>query len=136
MIILYDWGKIRTQSKGKLGDILVIFDMIVFKRKPRSHRDSRLRFYGKDFSGDSFMLDPESLLRYKNVYTLREIVQYILLCSYRSYSEYKLYGTIYLDSIKSPLQPQILQQNRLLQMDGNKIRFLFEELEKGEYTWR
>ena len=128
MVVLYDWDKISRAANGKLDRIITIFDMIVFNRKVRSLSDSRRWVAGKEYSGDSFMLNPEELLQYKNCYTRKEVCRYIALCARRSYADYKIYGTKTLDLVKCPLPLYKLQRNRLLEIKDNKIYFLYEEL--------
>jgi hypothetical protein len=129
MILQYDWKKICKAAKNNVGHIVTIFDMITYNRRPRSLQDSRLLFYGKDFSGQSFMLNPKGLLENKHAFTYKEIAQYIALASYRNYSDYIITGDKTLSLLKSPVSQQKLTGNRLLQID-KKIKFLFEEVHK------
>lgn len=130
MTILYSWRKILNASKGKVRHIITIFDMIVFNRSPRSKNDARMLFINKEFSGNSFMLNPEDLLEYKNFYTLKEIAQYIALASYRNYAEYQITGNLRLKLIRSPVGINLIKKNRLLSIEGDEIVFLYEEVKR------
>jgi hypothetical protein len=129
MAVQYDWNKICKAAKNNVGHIITIFDMIVYNRRPRDTRDSRMLFYGKDYSGQSYMVNPKGLLESKHNFTYKEIAQYIALASYRNYSDYIITGDTTLSLLKSPVSPHKLTGNRLLQIDKN-IKFLFEEVPK------
>lgn len=129
MTILYDWNKINRAAQGKVSNIITILDMITFKRKPRSKLDPRYKFYGKDFSGLSYLLNPEELLEYKNTVTSKEIAQYLALASYRSHAEFVMTGDRSLSLLKNPVRLDLIKHNRLLQID-NSIKFLYEELKE------
>lgn len=128
MTILYDWKKIHTASRGKVRDIVIILNYLTFKTKPRSKSDRLYNFYGRDFSGTSYLLYPDKLLRFKHCYTLTEIAEYMALASYRNYSEYLMSGDSTLKLTHSPVSQQKINTNRLLQISGDKIHFLFEEV--------
>ena len=128
MTILYDWKKIYTASRGKVRDIVVILDYLTNKTKPMSVKSRLYKFYGLNFWGTSYLLYPERLLRFKHCYTLNEIAEYMALASYRNYSEYLMSGDSTLKLTHSPVSQQKINTNRLLQIKGDKIHFLFEEV--------
>lgn len=130
MTILYDWKKILRASDRKVGHIITIIDMLTFNRKVRSKKDIRSKFINRDFSGDSYLINPEELLRYRMCYTRKELAQYIALASYRSYAEYILTGDSSLSIRKSPIDLDKIRSNRLLSVEGNKIIFLYERLKE------
>lgn len=129
MVLLYDWKKIYKASKGQTRHIITILDMMVNNRKARSLQDSRTMFYGKDFSGYSYLLNPQDLLKYKHCYSNKEIAEYLALASYRNYSEYVMTGNASLSLLRNPVKIEKLTENRLLQIDTS-IKFLFEEVIK------
>lgn len=128
MTILYDWKKISRAADNKLTNIFIIFNSLVLKTKPKSKMDKLYRFSTMDFSGMSYMLNPEKLLEFSHCYTLKEIAEYIALASYRNYSEYTMSGDCSLKLTQSPVAKEKLKSNRLLRIENNKIHFLFEEV--------
>lgn len=128
ILILYDWNKIYKIGKGKVANINRIFNMLVYKQKPKSNKDRLLLFYNRDYSGDGYMLNPQGFLRFQSSYTDREIAQYIMLAGHRNYSDYVIDGSKHLDLIKSPISADKIKENRLLTLEGNKIKFLYEEV--------
>jgi hypothetical protein len=130
MVLQYDWKKISTAAKGRLGRIITIFNMITFNSKPLSKKDPKIFVYNKDFSGNSYMLNPKGLFKYRNSYTDREICQYIALAALRNYSEYVISGDKSLSLIKSPLSTEKIKANRLLDIREGKIYFMYEEVPK------
>ena len=130
MVVRYDWNKINKAAKGKLGRIITIFNMIAFNKKVLSRKDPKYYIATKDYSGDSYLLNPKGLFEYRNSYTDREICHYIALAALRNYSEYVISGDSTLSLIRSPISIEKLKANRLLSVEGNRISFLYEEVIK------
>ena len=130
MAILYDWQKIVRLTKGRARHIVLVLDMITNGTKPKSNQDIRLLYQGRDFKGNSFLLNPEQLLQYRHCYSDKEIAEYLALASYRSYPEYIITGDASLSMIKSPVTMNKLNSNRLLTVKSNRIYFLYEEVIK------
>lgn len=130
MILLYSWKKIHRAAKGSCNKIVAILDMIANNRKIVGRNDPRARFYDMDFSGLSFLLNAEGLLLRRRFYTNKEIAQYLALASLRSHAEYVMTGKTYLDIVKVSMPLELIQNNRLLKIEEDRIRFLFEE--KGD----
>lgn len=93
---------------------------------PRNRRDPIYKYYGMDFSGDSFLLNPFKLFQYEFKYSQKEIAHYICLASLRSFNEYTLTSDATLDLFHSPMEESIIQQNKLLKIENGRIHFLFE----------
>jgi hypothetical protein len=129
MTILYDWNKINRAANRQIKDIITILDMITYNRKPRSSKDSRCKFYGRDFSGLSYLLNPKELLEDRGSYTNKEVAQYKALASFRSHAEFVMTGNKSLSLIKNPVPIKLIENNRLLQID-NSIKFLYEEIKE------
>jgi hypothetical protein len=125
MTILYDWKKIKSISRGKVSNIFTILKYLTFKEHPKTSKHRLSNFYGKDYSGTSYLLYPEKLLEYSHCYTLREIAEYVALASYRNYSEYLMSGDCTLKLTHSPVSQL---NNRLLRIEDGRIHFLFEEV--------
>ena len=125
MTILYDWKKIKFASRGKVNAIYTILKYLTFKERPKSTKSSLYNLYGKDYSGTSYLLRPEELLKYSHCYSLREIAEYVALASYRNYSEYLMSGDCTLKLTHSPVSQL---NNRLLRIEDGRIHFLFEEV--------
>ena len=55
-MIRYNWKKILRESKGKVSDLMLIVWYVTYNYPPTSKRDRLFKFYGKDYSGDSFLI--------------------------------------------------------------------------------
>jgi hypothetical protein len=126
-MFLFSWEKIYKNSKGSVANVFIIFKMLVKDQIPHNKYDPIYKFYDKDYSGQSFLANAEKLLEMSFKYKTKEVVEYIALASFRSYSEYIMHGVTTLNLINSPLPLDKIKQNRLLRVEGNTIYFLFEE---------
>lgn len=127
-MFLFSWKKIYKNSGGSVDAIYLIFKMLVRGEVPKNKYDPIYKYYNKDYTGQSFIKDPEDLLENAFKYKKKEVVEYLALASYRSYTDYIMYGTITLDVINSPLPLHKLKKNRLLYLNpSNQIEFRFEK---------
>ena len=133
-MFFYDWPKIYDASQGSVIEIVRIFRMIVEKQIPKNKYDPIYRYSQKNFSGISFMLHPDVLLYHSFKYKYREIAQYISLCALRSSADFISTQDPSLDVILLPgLDPEkIIENNRLLMLDENKVYFRYEEVNPKE----
>ena len=133
-MFFYDWPKIYDASQGSVIEIVRIFRMIVEKQIPKNKYDPIYRYSQKNFSGISFMLHPDVLLYHSFKYKYREIAQYISLCALRSSVDFISTQDPSLDVILLPgLNPEkIIENNRLLMLDENKVYFRYEEVNPKE----
>jgi hypothetical protein len=88
---------------------------------PRSHK-KLIRLSTKDFTGQSFLLNPKVLLNDNNS-TVEEKVEYIALASKRNLANYLLLGEKKLDC---RLVRRIPTENKLLTTSDNAISFAYE----------
>lgn len=133
-MFFYDWPKIYNASQGSVIEIVRIFRMIVEKQIPKNKYDPIYRYSQKNFSGISFMLHPDVLLYHSFKYKYREIAQYISLCALRSSADFISTQDPSLDVILLPgLDPEkIIENNRLLIIDEDKVYFRYEEVNPKE----
>ena len=125
MIILFNWKKILRRAKYKQGRALKIFYYLSHDLEIKSLEDPMSPLMlGMDYSGSSFVLNPKPIFSGK--YTDLERIQYIAMASLRSYPEYKLRKTTTLHFLLSPLSEKQINNNRLLNLDNNQIRFKYE----------
>ena len=108
--------------------IVMAFDALTNPRLPTSFRDPLYQYLTHDFSGDSYMLNPQELLRAAFKYTYKEVAQYICLASYRNYGHYTVTGQKHLDLLHSPVSEDIINNNRLLCVKDKRIYFYYEEV--------
>ena len=127
-MILFNFEKIYKATEGKLSDIFVILDFLTFKTVAKRKRDRLFEWQYKNWSGDSFLINPEPLIYYRRLFTKKELSQYIILASKRSYAEYKLQKTKTLDLGNFNYSKDTLINNRLLRIEKNIVYFLFEEV--------
>ena len=74
------------------------------------------------------------LLYHSHKYGYREMAQYISLCSFRSAVDFLTTQDTTLDLIFVPgLEPEtLINKNRLLYLENDKVHFLYEEVHKLE----
>ena len=135
-MIFYNWKKILKESNGKVGDILTILDILTYKKLPVNRKDRRFRFWQKSFHGDSFLLQPEALLVQRARYSDLEIAQYAGIASLRNYFEYQSRKNTTLDLMHYTGNEDIINQNRLLRIENERVHFKFEEIKNlKELKW-
>lgn len=130
-MLFYDWKKIYKTTKGSSKQILTILEVMLRKSYgavfPRNRFDPLYKFYDEDFSGTSFLINPEYLLNHRHRWRDKELADYIGLASFRNYGNYKLLGKTTLDLVLSPLGQDAINKNRLLHIDRDEIHFLYED---------
>ena len=126
-MILYNWKKILRHAGHSSKRILLIVETMLSTSIPRNRFDPKYKYYYTDFSGHSFLINPERLLFHRDRYRDKEIADYIGLASFRNLGEYKATGKLTLDLAHSPIGQDIINKNRLLHIEGNDIHFLYED---------
>ena len=127
-MIRYNWKKILKDSNNKVSDILLVVWYVTYGYPPTSKRDRLFKFYGKDYSGDSFLIYPEGIYKYRKTASDSEWAAYIGIASYRSYNDYIMNQQLTLEVERVPkrLQP-IIKRNRLLKIEDGYIHFEYEK---------
>ena len=126
-MLLYSWKKILRKSGGSSKRILTILKAMTQRELPRHVYDPVYKYYYTDFSGDSFLVNPYSLLVNRYKWKDKEIADYIGLASFRSTGDYLATGKVTLDLAHSPLGQDAINNNRLLRIDRGEIHFLYED---------
>ena len=134
-MLLYDWKKIKKESDGNVKDIMTILHILTYKLPPVNRHDRIFKFWQKSFHGDSFLVNPEPLFIQRRRYSDSEIAQYAGIASLRNYYEYQKTKDTTLDFLYFGRE-DIIESNRLLWLEGDRIHFKFEEITKGEMTWQ
>ena len=129
-MILFDKTKLLKFSKGSTSNMIDILWHITYNPLPKSRGDiKRLKYCSIDWSGSSYLLNPETFLDKHWRYSEKELLQYVLLAAKRDYAEYKLFRTKTLQA--EYVNVKAIESNRLLTITGNKIYFKFEETKHG-----
>ena len=126
-MLLYSWKKILKQSGGSCRRILTILKAMTQRELPRHVYDPVYKYYYMDFSGNSFLANPDALLVHRYEWKEKELADYIGLASFRSTGEYLATGKVTLDLSHSPLGQDAINNNRLLRIDRGEIHFLYED---------
>ena len=134
-MILFNWEKIKRESNGKVSDILTILHILTYKLPPVNRKDRIFKFWQKSFYGHSFLVNPEALFIQRRRYSDSEIAQYAGIASLRNYHEYQKTKDTTLDLLHFTGQIEVIEQNRLLWLENDRIHFKFEEITLGEMTW-
>ena len=129
-MLLYSWKKILRQSGGSSKRILTILKAMTQRELPRHVYDPVYKYYYMDFSGNSFLVNPERLLIHRYEWRDKELADYIGLASFRNTGEYLATGKVTLDLSHSPMGQDAINKNRLLRIDRGEIHFLYEDYTK------
>ena len=129
-MFLFNWKKIFNEAEGSSVKCLQILDMMVYNKVPYNSYDPIYKYRNKSFSGDSFLLQPEILLENGFRYSPREIAIYVGVASRRKLADYLAFGEKTLSIDHAPQVNKLIEDNRLLYMEGNKIHFVYEEAQR------
>jgi len=113
----------RANSSEELSHILYYITYRPVPQRPYLIR--WLRYQTIDWSGESFLLNPEELLDNWHKFGEKELMQYVFVAARRKYTDYKLFGITTLET--DNVNTEVLENNRLLTITGNKIYFKYEE---------
>jgi len=127
-MIFFDWNKILKLSKSNIEDIVVLIYILTYNLKyPSGINPKRKHLYGHDLKGDSFLLNPESLLKNELGANIKQIADYIGLASFRSYLDYELFNKKSLNLKHTTIDLNVIKKNPLLNIVNNEIHFKYEE---------
>ena len=123
-VLLYDWTKIKKFSSGNVQLIKSIYQSMMGDPRPSKLRRT---FDEIDFSGDSFILNPEKLMWAFHNANQKDAANYLMLASRRNYAKYLITGdnTLPVKYINIPIAT--LEQNSLIEIVGTDIQFLMEK---------
>lgn len=140
MTILFSWRRIKLQAGRSVNKIVLILRALLMQhtgKLPNDLRDPLYKYYYKDYSGDSYILNLHELIEQYYKWSNKEIAEYVALAALRNYSDYLVLKQKYLDVIKSPISIEKLNNNRLLLVKDNKIYFYYEEAaNRRKELWR
>jgi hypothetical protein len=125
-MIKYNWDKIINKTKSDPTSIMVVIHLLTYNIVPTNTKDPTYKYYGKDFDGDSFLLNPRQLLAERKNYSNEECAIYVSAASFRNYFEYKKTGNTTLPLIHFPASHNIITNNRLLWIKDEVVHFKFE----------
>ena len=129
-MFLFNWKKIFNEAEGSSVKCVQILDMMVYKKVPYNSYDPIYKYRNKSFSGDSFLLQPEILLENGFRYSPREIAIYVGVASRRKLADYLAFGEKTLSIHHAPQVNKLIEDNRLLYIEGSKIHFVYEEAQR------
>lgn len=114
--LFYNWAKIAKHCNNSPSKVRSFF--IDFYKQP-----------DPKFDGYSFLLNPRSLLLTDyRLYSDYEVSEYIMLAGLRNYFDFQYLDDIGISLIYVPFSAQVLKNNRLLEIEGNKLYFKFEKV--------
>lgn len=132
-ILFYNWQKVFLCAQGNPLECFRIFKMLVNKEIPESKYDPIYSYQGIDFSGDSFLMNPDALLFNAYKHTMHDISVYLAIASLRSLNDFINDGIITLELIKSPIDPrEHIEDQNLIYVKDDVIHFLYEEISGKE----
>lgn len=86
----------------------------------------RTRYDRMDFSGDSYLLRPDKLLRAFQTANQVEAANYLMLAARRNFAAYQVTGDFSLPLKHIAIPKSRLEKNSLLDIQGNNIHFTLE----------
>jgi hypothetical protein len=129
-MFLYDWGKIFEAGEQNPLAIFLIFKMLVKRQIPKNKYDKIYKYSKIDFSGKSFLVNAEALVYNSYQYSYREIAQYLAIASVRAFADYAATGDLTVDIRKFEFDPILIEDNRLLRIEDNRVYLKYEEATK------
>ena len=129
-MFLFNWKKIYNEAEGSSVKCLEILDMMVYKKVPYNSYDPIYKYRNKNFSGDSFLLQPEILLENAFRYAPREVEIYVALAARRKLADYLAFGEKTLSARHAPQLDKLIEENRLLYITSGGIHFVYEEAQR------
>jgi hypothetical protein len=126
-LLFFGWKKILRKAGVSSKRIITAFRAHASTSIPKNRFDPLYAYYGTDFSGESFMLNPTELMNNTFRWKPKEIAQYIGLAALRNYGNYKATGDTTLDLFHSPVDEHTINNNRLLRIQNGKVHFYYEE---------
>jgi hypothetical protein len=127
-MIRYSLQRILLYAGRSSKRIVLAFKAASTTRVPKNRFDPLYAFCHTDFSGQSFMHNPQELLYNSFRWTHKEVAQYIILASYRNFADYLVTGEKSLSLLHVSVSEATIKQNRLLYVDKGRIYFYYEEV--------
>ncbi|MEK9894832.1 MAG: hypothetical protein VW518_00215 [Burkholderiaceae bacterium] len=113
--------------------------MLTYNPIPKNKADPIYFYKGLDFTGESYLVNPELLFENAYKYTLREVGTYISLAATRNLANFLATGETTIDTLLLPEDEIIFEEihnNRLLSIDSEgKLHFLYEEVPQEKIVW-
>lgn len=127
-MIIYDWKKLYTETGKDPSQLLNLIAFLTYPRIPDNKYDPIYNWAQKDWSGMSFLLNPERLLGQRANFKDLELAEYVALASFRSYADYLTTNRKTLAMELSPVDLEFIKRNRLLTYSEDEIFFCWEEV--------
>ena len=124
-MIFYDWKKIQKKTKGDPNNAVDIIRYLT----TGAGRNWVARH---NWTGTSFLLNPELLLIHAAKLPNKHIATYCALASYRSYAAYYISDIVTLDYDVYYEFRQIINSNPLLSVEDGLIHFKYEDNNQGD----
>lgn len=121
-MILFNWRKVKLLADDSISNVLLIMHTIVWPYELPTTRQRKVNpYYGIDFSGHSFLINPEPILLQRNIPAVKR-VEYISLASRRCYADFRITRDKTLDYrlVKGPIE------NELITVKTNRVVFNYE----------
>ena len=134
-MLFYNWKKVKKETNGSVKDIMTVLHILTYKLPPVHRNDRIFKYWTKSFHGSSFIVNPKPLFIQRRRYSDSEIVQYAGIASLRNYYEYQNTKDTTLDLFHFTGNEDIINRNRLLWIEDDRIHFKFEEVTIGEIKW-
>lgn len=126
-MIKFNWMKIFKESGGNPSEILNIIAYITYKPIPKNNYDNIKRFVGKDWDGDSYLINPSRVLSLRGKEAEKELAEYVALASFRSLADYLVTGRKTLLVYESPIPTESITKNKFFTIQGDYVYFSMEE---------
>lgn len=125
-MILFDWNRVYKHSNKSARRLLSIIRYITYRPIPQDLKDINYQLSLIDWSGLSYLINPEPLFENRADYWDASIVQYIALASLRNYSDYRTLGKTTLDLYIIEGKEEKIKHNSLLFIKDGQVHFKFE----------
>lgn len=127
-MILFDWHKVFQYAGGNASVIMNIMSHITFPHLPNNRYDKIYNLKQEDWSGSSFLVNPEKVITHRRKYHDSELAEYVALASFRSLADFQATNNRRLLLELAPVSVTKIENNRLLTITHGQIVFNWEEV--------
>ena len=125
-MLYYDWSKIYRHSKGNIKESWCIFYMITTGYSPTRPEQPGYKYRNINFSGKSFLTNPEALIAAHNDKNTRNIMIYVALAARRNLADFLAFNKTTLDIQHITVDTKLYINNPFLKVVKGNLYFKFE----------
>ena len=126
-MIFFNWETMSLMAQGDPRNIIIMVARLTYNLTCHSRDRSKDKLYKVGLRGDSYLLEPELLLRNEKGVSMKYLAEYVGLASYRRYIDYQMANDSTLSVLHTHMDREKIENNPLLYVRNDKIHFKLEE---------